>query len=190
MTQIEFKNVGMKLRQARLTKQLRLRDVAERAGCSEGMLSKIERDRVVPSLRILHRVTEVLDTSLAELFADPNSDGVRVFRSGNRPTIELGSSAEGSAVVLERMVPHNKNNIIDGNIHVVAPGASNGGTIKHVGQEVGFILEGTLELTIEDDVYSLSAGDSFFFESTLLHSYRNTSDTVTRIVWVNSPPTI
>lgn len=190
MTELQFKNVGAKLRQARLTKKMRLQDVAQLVGCSEGMLSKIERDRVVPSLRILHRVTEVLDTSLTELFADPNTDAVRIYREGKRPTIDLSSDGQQAVVVLERMVPHAKDNIIDGNLHVIAPGATNGGAIKHIGQEVGYILEGVLELTVEDQVHVLEAGDSFFFESSLTHSYRNTSDQVTRVIWVNSPPTI
>ena len=42
--------LGVKLRHTRMTKGLRLRDLAEKAECSESMLSKIENDRAVPSL--------------------------------------------------------------------------------------------------------------------------------------------
>jgi hypothetical protein len=35
----------------------------------------------------------------------------------------------------------------------------------------------------------LAAGDSFFFDSSRPHGYRNVGETVARIVWVNSPPT-
>lgn len=190
VTRAPFGNIGAKLRQARRAKRLRLQDVAERVGCSEGMISKIERDRVTPSLRMLHRLTEVLETSLKELFADPEEGDLRIYRKGERPTIHLGSAEAGMDVALERMVPHVEDAEIDGNVHVIGPGASNGGVIKHSGQEVGYVLEGELELTVDDRVHHLTAGDSFFFRSTLPHGYRNTSAGVTRVLWVNAPPTI
>lgn len=34
--------------------------VAERCGCSQGMVSKLERDKASPSLRLLIRLAEVL----------------------------------------------------------------------------------------------------------------------------------
>ena len=67
--------VGARLRHARLLNRMRLKDVAERAKCSEGMLSKIENDRAVPSLTTLHRLCKALNLSVSALlnkdFAEP-----------------------------------------------------------------------------------------------------------------------
>ena len=49
MSPTELHHVGSRLRQAPLIKRMRLKDVAGEVGCSESMLSKIERERVVPS---------------------------------------------------------------------------------------------------------------------------------------------
>jgi uncharacterized cupin superfamily protein len=38
-------------------------------------------------------------------------------------------------------------------------------------------------------VYKLGAGDSFAFPSNLAHTYRNPGRKVTRVLWVNTPPT-
>ena len=67
--------------------------------------------------------------------------------------------------------------------------ATNGGEIKHVGEEVGFVIEGEFELTVGDRSYRLKAGDSFFFRSNQPHSYRNPSSVAARVLWVNTPPT-
>ena len=90
---------------------------------------------------------------------------------------------------LERLAPHFDGQQIDGNIHIIEPGANNGGEIKHLGQEIGYLLEGQIELVIGDQSYHLSEGDSFFFKSDLPHSYRNVSRKLARIIWINTPPT-
>jgi mannose-6-phosphate isomerase-like protein (cupin superfamily) len=35
----------------------------------------------------------------------------------------------------------------------------------------------------------LQTGDSFYFSSSVPHSYRNPGKTVTRVLWINTPPT-
>ncbi len=48
------------MRHARLTKRLRLLDIASQVGCAESMLSKIECGKATPSLGMLHRVAAAL----------------------------------------------------------------------------------------------------------------------------------
>jgi mannose-6-phosphate isomerase-like protein (cupin superfamily) len=59
----------------------------------------------------------------------------------------------------------------------------------HDGDEVGYVLEGRLKLSIDDTIYELEPGDSFAFPSNLSHTYRNSGEIVTRIIWINMPPT-
>ncbi len=87
------------------------------------------------------------------------------------------------------MTPSVDGQSLEGNIHVVSPGATNGGEINHIGEEVGYVLEGEFELTVGSTTYHLKAGDSFFFRSELPHSYRNPGEAAARVLWVNSPPT-
>lgn len=91
--------------------------------------------------------------------------------------------------MLERLVVPSPGQLLQGDIHVLEPLARSDEQIHHVGEELGYVLEGELELTLGDQSYSLQAGDSFYFPSTEPHSYRNPGDTVTRILWVNTPPT-
>jgi DNA-binding XRE family transcriptional regulator len=57
-------HLGARLKHARLLHQMRLRDIAERAGCSESMLSKIENELASPSLTTLHRLCKALTLSV------------------------------------------------------------------------------------------------------------------------------
>ena len=74
-------------------------------------------------------------------------------------------------------------------LSTLEPGASSGEEpYSHEGEEAGLILEGTLELWIDDEHHLLAQGDSFAFASTRPHRYRNPGSTTTRVVWAITPP--
>ena len=53
----------------------RIEDVADTAGCSESLVSKIENNKLQPSLQILHnKLCSVLEIGLGELFNPQQED--------------------------------------------------------------------------------------------------------------------
>lgn len=181
--------LGVRLRHARLARGLRLKDVAEKVPCSESLISKIERNRAVPSLRMLHRLAAVLDTSIAVLLTPTAVGDEIVSRKGDRPILQLDSTNSNAHILLERLIPYQTGLLLEANIHIVEPGAESDGEIQHKGEEIGYILEGCLQLWVDGVDYNLFPGDVFYFDSSRRHRYRNVAATVTRILWVNTPPT-
>jgi transcriptional regulator with XRE-family HTH domain len=182
--------IGVRLRHARLTKGLSLRAVADQVGCSESFVSKIENDKVNPSLATLHKLVRVLETNIAALFSDgPDESSVQIFRPGSRPLIRMDPLRHGKGIVLERLLSQARSTLLQANIHRIDPGGESDGRIEHEGEEIGYILKGELELRIDDKTYLLSAGDSFFFPSHLPHGYSNPGATETQVIWINTPPT-
>lgn len=91
--------------------------------------------------------------------------------------------------MLERLVPNGKGHLLQGNIHIIVSGGGSMRTMRHEGDEFGYVLKGLLELSIDDTVHALGPGDSFSFPSNLAHTYRNPGLDVTRVIWINTPPT-
>lgn len=60
-----------------------------------------------------------------------------------------------------------------------------GRLIRHVGAEYGFILSGTLEITVGFETYRLAAGDSISFDSSRPHRLANVGDIPVEAIWVN-----
>lgn len=179
--------IGARLRHARLLEGIRIRELAERVGCAESMISKIENGKVAPSLTMLQRLVEALNRDLSSFFgADINSPGI-VQKHGERPISTTDAIRGGKGVSYERLVPFAAGNLLEGNIHRIEPNAEKVDQITHQGETVGYVIEGELELTIETTVYKLSTGDSFFFKNHLTNRYRNTGTVPTRVVWVNTP---
>jgi transcriptional regulator with XRE-family HTH domain len=183
--------IGARLKHTRLAKELSLRSLSEAVGCSEGFLSKIENNKARPSLAMLHRLVTELSINIADLFSGDglNAGPVCITRKGDRKTIKTDLGDGGNGVVLERLVPNTIAKLIEANIHVISARGASDGYIQHEGEEMGFVISGMIELNIAGATYVVEEGDTFFFKSSLQHSYKNIGSKQARILWVNTPPT-
>ena len=181
--------LGLRVKFLRRARGFRLRDVADEAGCSESMLSKIENGQSSPSINMLHRIARVLGTTLGELFNDFDGKKLHVMRRGTRPAVAEYGPRRGPGIKVESLTPFAIRGLLQGQLHIIEIGGASDGAIEHEGEEVGYVVEGRLELTVDGETVILEPGDSFFFDSARPHSYRNAGDRVARVLWVNSPPT-
>ena len=180
--------VGARLRHARLLNRMRLKDVAERAKCSESMLSKIENDRAVPSLTTLHRLCKALSLSVSTLLNNDFAEPWTILRKDARTIIGHPSGSGSEEVKAELLIPHAEGRLLEGFVVIIEPGGHTDGVLSHKGEEVGYVIEGQLELSINNEVHLLNAGNSFYFPSHLPHEYRNPGKKRMRAVWINTPP--
>ena len=183
-------DVGTPLKHARLTRGVSLRHLADQVGCTEGFLSKVENNKARPSLTTLHRLVTALEINVASLFAEKGApDGpVSVMRNGERLMIKTDALRRGPGVRLERLVSNSVSRLLQANIHHVAAKGSSDGLISHEGEEMGYVLEGAIELDVDGIKVALATGDTFFFNSSLPHGYRNPGTVEARVLWVNTPP--
>jgi transcriptional regulator with XRE-family HTH domain len=180
-------SIGPRLRRARLLKGLRMRDLAQAVGCDESMISKIEAGKVLPSLPMLDKLVQALDRDMASFFGLKIDGYMLVQKPDDRLKVQVDALRGGSGVSYERLVPVAAGNLLEANVHVVAPGGEKVDLVTHQGEAVGYLLAGTIELTIDDTTYLMTEGDSFFFKAYLTNSYRNVGESEARIVWVNTP---
>lgn len=179
--------MGTRMRHRRTMMGMRLADLAKEVGCSESMISKIEHGKANPSLKMLHQIARALDMSASALFSDADDEQF-VGRQGSRPLMNVSTLRSGTDVFLEVLVPFAPDRLLQSNIHIIHPGGHTDGEYWHEGEDMGYVLEGELELSLEGETYHLKAGDSFFFRSELKHCYRNPGHEVAKVLWVNTPP--
>ncbi|MGO4331783.1 cupin domain-containing protein [Cupriavidus sp. 2TAF22] len=181
--------IGGRLKHARLNRKLSLRQLAEKVGCTESFLSKVENCKVRPSLPMLHKIAVTLGISVAKLFIeeDNTTGSVTVMREGQRQILRTEHRRAGDGVSLETLLPNHLCALLESNIHHIPAGTSSQGFLEHQGEEMGYVLQGELELTVADQTIRVSKGDSFFFFSHLPHGYRNIGSTEAQVLWVNTP---
>ena len=179
---------GDKLRAVRERRSLTLKDVAEKTGISESMVSQIERNRVSPAIDTLLSIADALDIDFEHLFSDYRRErAVRIVRAGERSSFSRPGVVYERLAQLEGIVPG-----IDG-IEAyqveLEPGAKTGNNeYGHRGSELGLVMEGRAELSIGNEVYSLEIGDSVSFASDFPHILANAGETGLRLFWVITPP--
>jgi transcriptional regulator with XRE-family HTH domain len=184
--------IGSKLKHARLLQGYTLRELADNIGCSESMLSKLENDKLTPSISFLHRLANSLGTSIAELYSgsDDFSGPVHVFPADRRARIVEDPELFRKGAWFERFIPIDRSGLLQAHILNIPPGAKSDRPVTHVGEELGYLIEGEIEIIVDGKSYMVRQGDVIFFPSSLPHAYNNTSDKVVRMLKVNTPPSL
>jgi transcriptional regulator with XRE-family HTH domain len=152
----EIHYLGVKLRHTRMTKGLRLRDLADNPECSESMLSKIENDRAVPSLKTLYRNRRSTGPDgRAVVCAADGAEWPGIV--GERPIVHVDPLRNDPGLTIERLIPYHQSHLLQGTIHNIAPGGSCGGLVSHEGEEVAYIKARKLPIFLRDKSSSSSA---------------------------------
>ena len=181
--------IGTRLRHARLMRGALLREVADAAGCSDSLISKLENNKIQPSLKMLRRICHVLHITVGDLFDPADEEEGLITRAGKRQIVEIDSLRRGRGIRMERLIPYAKGHLLQGNIHIIAAGGSSDGSITHEGEEMIFVLKGEIELTLGEQIFLLREGDCCDFRSEVPHGYRNLTAGEARVMFINTPPT-
>ena len=179
-------DVGKQLRAVRTAFGMSQRELAKRAGVTNGMVSLIEQGRVSPSIGSLQKVLSAFPLTMAEFFTR-DMEGVEdvVFRAGDLPNV-------GTKDIQYRLVAASKSDRKMSILHETYEADTDTGEdlLTHSGEEGGVVVEGELELTVAGNTWVLGPGDAYYFDSRLPHRFRNVGKVPARIVSANTPPTI
>ena len=178
--------IGGEIRGMRKAQGLTLQQLASAAGISVGYLSEIERNLTRLPIGVLKSICDVFGIHMNWFFRagklGPPAERDIVVRAANRPRL----SFTGLGITEELLSP-NLTGQLELLISTIAPGADSD-NYSHDGSEAGLVLEGTLDLWIDDVHLVLETGDSFAFDSTTRHRCANRGHTPTRVLWVITPP--
>jgi transcriptional regulator with XRE-family HTH domain len=177
-------DLGQRLRSLRELHNLSQRELAKRAGVSNGVISLIEQNRTSPSVGMLKKVLGGIPMSMNDFFALDVAPRQEVFFraedlteiAGGRISFrQVGRDLTGKALQVLR--------------ERYQPGADTGDTmLRHEGEESGIVIRGRFEVTVGEQRRVLGPGDAFYFESRIPHRFRNVGDEEVEVVTACTPP--
>lgn len=173
--------IGNRLKELRLQKNLTQEELADRAELTKGFISQLERDMTSPSLTTLEDILQCLGTNLSEFFSKPKNEQV-VFKKTDffeKTDEELGNK-------IEWIVPNAQKNVMEPILMTISENGSTYSDVPHEGEEFGYVLQGKIELHIGAEVYMVKKGESFYFSPDKPHYI--TSKGGAKILWVSCPP--
>ena len=178
--ELTFLALGRRIRALRTGAGLTIKTLAARTDLSTSMLSMVERGQAKPSVGSLVRVASALGVQTGELFEDAPDVADPVIRRERQSVIHAGTG------VTRRVVRSDRTRGVEISIHQYDPQASSSlHEHRHGGYEYGVILEGTIDVELEHQTYSLAVGDSIAFDSSCSHRMLNPSSVPAMALWVN-----
>jgi len=182
-------NVGSTVRALRKEKGLTLAQLSEVTNLSPAIVSQIERGLANPSFTTLAQLAHGLDIPVGKLFPNHLDTRSPVVRKGERRDLR-GVAPEAAGEAVYELLTPDLNGTIEALWVVTPPGHdTSDDPFSHGGEEVGVILSGKKDVYLNGQKYTLEAGDSITFDSTIPHWYTNSYDETCVAIWINSPPT-
>lgn len=162
--------------------------LALRIDRSIGYLSQIERNKSAVTISALQEIADALGVQIAWFFqpqqlVKPEEAGI-VVRKANRRRLHF----PGSGIEEELLSPN-----LSGQLELILttfqPGSTTGDRDRvRRGEEAGYVISGTLELTVEGRRLRLNEGDSFAFARKGPHRCGNPGKDTAVVLWVITPP--
>jgi len=179
--------LGEQLRRRRKTRGLSLYQVASACDISVSLLSQLERGLRSISLRTLEALAVKLDIPLETLVRntrvdEPGSESDEaVVRAGHHRRIDLADKG----IHKEDLTPKGATGRVEMYRAVIEPGGSTGDELFFTfrGEQVGYVIEGQLELYVGDRLLELVTGDSFCYDGCSPRRWRNPGTSVTKVLW-------
>ena len=203
-TDNSMENLGSRIRDERRKRKFTLEVLSQKTELSRSFLSQIERSLAQPSISSLKKIAREFGMSVVGLFPSEvglenhvgdipsiKKDGptyaedVQAVRATRRKRLTL----PGSYVSYDLLTP-DLNRQVEVMSMRINPGDHSGEQpmIDLPGEKFGYVLKGTLESKVGDQVFQLAAGDSIYFPAHFPHSWRGLGEKPIEVLWVLTPP--
>ncbi len=169
--------IGKKIRKIRKEKNLYASEIARRADVSNGLISRIENGRTIPSLPVLFAIIQALEVDPSDFFKSISPNGFfkyLVVRADEHELIEKEDDATGFRyeLIMTRELKSIGTEFV---MLTLEPGCTRE-TVETDAYEYKYILNGRCIYEIDGESVELGKGDSIFFNGRLPHVPKNPFD--------------
>ena len=170
---LESYEIGQKIRALRLKKNLGLVQLGAHTGMSSGMLSKIERGQLFPTLPTLLKIAMVFGVGLEHFFVDSkHRPTLAVIRKKDRLRLPDRPDAENTSYFFESLDFPVSDRKMEAYYAEFEPHSGATEPHKHSGAEIIYVISGQLAVNVDGEDALLAEGNSMYFNSGFPHSYR------------------
>ncbi|MEU7895763.1 cupin domain-containing protein [Nonomuraea sp. NPDC049152] len=175
--------IGPKLRAVRTAQRYSLQQLAALSDVSAAAIHKIERNGMVPTITTLLKLGTALDVPVRYFVEEDEQppEPVHYTPRDQRPTVYTPHQG----LALAGITGSYRQFQTAAAMATVTPGASSGDKLmRHPGEELVHVTEGTLTFRVGDQTYPLSEGDSLHFSGEVPHRWANEIDRPARAIWI------
>ena len=163
--------IGREVRAFRRQQETTVADLSAQTGISIGMLSKIENGNTSPSLTTLQTLANALSVPLTSFFRrfEESRQAVHTKSGEGLETDREGTRANHQYNLLGHIGANASDVIVEPYLITLTDKSDVFPTFQHGGIETIYMLEGEVDYRHGDEVYSLTPGDTLFFDADAPH---------------------
>lgn len=173
--------LGSKLKEMRLRKNLTQEELANRCELTKGYISQLENDLTSPSIATLSDLLTALGSDLADFFRE-EAEEKTVF------TKEEYIEKQSEGMLWTWVIPNAQKNMMEPVLVELEAGAETPEDVPHEGEEFGYVLEGRIAVVIAGRSRTVKKGESFYYSAGKAHCIVNKGKGKARFLWVSTPP--
>ena len=175
--------IGKKIKFLRQQNNLTQEELGDRCELSKGFISQLENDMTSPSITTLTYILEALGTSLAEFFSE--EEEVKVVYGEEDYAVKVDDELKNETCWL---ISNAQKNEMEPILITIRPGGTTYPDNPHEGEEIGYVIEGTVEICVGNKKYVAKQGESFYIKPDKPHFLANSGKKTARAIWISSPP--
>ncbi len=172
---METQNIGIRIRNLRLSQRRTIQEIADVCGLSKSMVSKIETNAVVPSVATLVKIAKALGTNVSVLMEE-NEGQSTVMITAQKALEGVLQTEKGYHIY--PYASEYKDKKMQPFLFVARKGEVKEHRLTHEGEEFIHVLEGELRLQVGNVEYTLKQNDSVYFNAMEPHGIMPVSDEV------------
>lgn len=162
--------IGKRIRQIRKEKKYTINVIAKKANVSNGLVSRIENGRTIPSLPVLFALIGALETDIPVFFKNLSTQSKKpflVFRKDTKSILEKEEQTEGFTYqhIFSKQFPITGFECV---LLDIKPQAKRD-KVTTDAFEYKYIISGQCSYQIGEDQVDLTSGDSLFFDGRIPH---------------------
>ncbi|HMK66396.1 MAG TPA: XRE family transcriptional regulator [Thermodesulfobacteriota bacterium] len=160
--------IGRGIKKLRLEKQITLENLATQTGFSKGYLSKVEKSTKAPPVSTLGAIGQVLGVTISTLLGEESSyTPICLVKKNGRPQISRVGINFGYSY--EALAHKFANKIMEPFLLTLPVYPKKRTLYQHEGQEILFVLEGTMKFLHGLEEFIVEEGDCLYFDSGIPH---------------------
>jgi transcriptional regulator with XRE-family HTH domain len=163
--------IGHEVRAYRKKLGITVTDLASATGVSVGMLSKIENGNISPSLTTLQTLSKALGVPITAFFRGFEEPRSATFvKAGQGVNIERRGTRAGHQYSLLGHIDNNTSGVtVEPYLITLTTDSDVFPTFQHEGMEFLYMLEGEVVYRHGEQLFTMQAGDSLFFDADAPH---------------------
>ena len=172
------------LKAAREKQGFSIQELAQKTGIPQRELEQVEAGQAMLPLGQVIKLSKVLSLKMADMISIGDKS-FTIVRAGQRSEVQRFGKAKQASHGYEyvSLAPGKKDRLMEPFLVTLHP-ASSDEPSSHDGQEFIYVLEGEMEVIVDDARDVLKPGDSIYYDSSTTHLVRAHGDKPARILAV------